>query len=75
MKNARIDDAEQQTIAWEEQKRRERAATRDSVLDDVPIALPALTRANKLGKRAAQVGFGGGKGHGKSVDKAAPGKA
>lgn len=55
--DARIDDAEQQTLAWEEQKRRERAATRDSVLDDVPIALPALTRASKLGKRAAQVGF------------------
>jgi nucleoside triphosphate diphosphatase len=27
------------------------------VLDDVPLALPALTRANKLGKRAALVGF------------------
>jgi MazG family protein len=27
------------------------------VLADVPLALPALTRANKLGKRAAQVGF------------------
>jgi tetrapyrrole methylase family protein/MazG family protein/ATP diphosphatase len=27
------------------------------VLDDVPIGLPALTRASKLGKRAAQVGF------------------
>ena len=27
------------------------------MLADVPLALPALTRANKLGKRAAQVGF------------------
>jgi uncharacterized protein YabN with tetrapyrrole methylase and pyrophosphatase domain len=27
------------------------------VLDDVPIGLPALTRAVKLGKRAATVGF------------------
>lgn len=54
---ARIEDAEQQTIAWEEQKRRERAVMHDSVLDDVPVGLPALTRANKLGKRAAQVGF------------------
>lgn len=36
------------------------AAGRQSCLshaDDVPVALPALTRANKLGKRAAQVGF------------------
>jgi MazG family protein len=60
--NASIADADAQTIAWEEQKRRERAQKRAgeepaSVLDDVPVALPALTRANKLGKRAAQVGF------------------
>ncbi len=52
-----IDNAEQQTVAWEEHKRRERARSHDSVLDDVPVALPALTRASKLGKRAAQVGF------------------
>jgi MazG family protein len=60
--DASIADAEAQTVAWEEQKRRERAQKRSggdqpSVLDDVPVALPALTRANKLGKRAAQVGF------------------
>jgi ATP diphosphatase len=60
--DASIADAEAQTVAWEEQKRRERAqkragAEQASVLDDVPVALPALTRANKLGKRAAQVGF------------------
>ncbi|MGH8179072.1 MAG: nucleoside triphosphate pyrophosphohydrolase [Steroidobacter sp.] len=53
----RIDTADAQTVAWEEHKRRERAARSDSILDDVPVALPALTRANKLGKRAAQVGF------------------
>ncbi len=52
-----------QTLAWEEQKaveRRDKAAARGnetSVLDDVPIALPALTRAEKLQKRAARVGF------------------
>lgn len=59
--DASIADAQAQTVAWEEQKRRERAQKRAageaSVLDDVPLALPALTRANKLGKRAAQVGF------------------
>jgi len=53
----RIDSAQEQTVAWDEHKRRERAATRESVLDDVPLALPALTRAEKLGKRAASVGF------------------
>ena len=60
--DASIANADAQTVAWEEQKRRERAqktagSEHASVLDDVPVALPALTRANKLGKRAAQVGF------------------
>jgi tetrapyrrole methylase family protein/MazG family protein/ATP diphosphatase len=55
--NAQIEDAAAQTVAWEEQKRRERAARGEGVLADVPRALPALTRASKLGKRAAQVGF------------------
>jgi MazG family protein len=55
--DARIDSAAAQTVAWEEQKRQERERAGASVLADVPLALPALTRANKLGKRAAQVGF------------------
>jgi len=54
---ATIEDATAQTVAWEEQKRRERSERGSGVLDEVPIGLPALTRANKLGKRAAQVGF------------------
>ncbi|HEY7641864.1 MAG TPA: nucleoside triphosphate pyrophosphohydrolase [Steroidobacteraceae bacterium] len=55
--DARIDSAAAQTVAWEEQKRLERERAGASVLDDVPLALPALTRANKLGKRAALFGF------------------
>jgi MazG family protein len=55
--DARIDSAAAQTVAWEEHKRLERERAGASVLDDVPLALPALTRANKLGKRAALVGF------------------
>ena len=55
--NASIETAEAQTVAWEELKRRERAQKHSSILADVPLGLPALTRANKLGKRAAQVGF------------------
>jgi tetrapyrrole methylase family protein/MazG family protein/ATP diphosphatase len=43
--------------AWEEHKRRERAAGGKGVLDGIPKALLALTRAEKLGKRAAHVGF------------------
>jgi nucleoside triphosphate diphosphatase len=53
----KIEDAEAQSVAWEEQKRLERAAKGAGILADVPVALPALVRANKLGKRAAQVGF------------------
>src|ERR1700758_353680 len=43
---------------WEAQKARERAASADGgTLAGVPRALPALTRAAKLGRRAARVGF------------------
>lgn len=46
---------------WEEIKAEEKAAKGKSkgrsLLDDVPMALPALTRALKLQKRAATVGF------------------
>jgi len=43
---------------WEEIKQEERSEqARHRVLDDVPRALPALNRAAKLQKRAAQVGF------------------
>jgi ATP diphosphatase len=42
-------------VVWEEIKARERGAA--GVLADVPRALPALTRAQKLGKRAGRVGF------------------
>jgi MazG family protein len=66
----RIETAAEQTRAWEEHKRRERALTAGSVLDDVPLALPALTRADKLGKRAAQVGFEWPDTHG-ALDKVA----
>jgi nucleoside triphosphate diphosphatase len=53
-----INTAAAQTIAWEEHKRRERLGKSASgILDDVPRALPALLRAEKLQKRAASVGF------------------
>ena len=49
---------------WEEQKAQERAesaggarAAEGAVLGGLPKALPALTRAAKLGRRAARVGF------------------
>jgi MazG family protein len=51
------------TANWEDQKAEERAASAKqrgdaaSILDDIPRALPALSRARKLGKRASRVGF------------------
>ncbi len=55
---AAIADAKAQTVAWEEHKKRERTAKPwQGLLDDVPRALPALLRAEKLQKRAASVGF------------------
>jgi len=58
-----VESAAAQTAAWEEQKAAERLALAEaegrvpSVLDGVSIALPGLTRAVKLGRRAARVGF------------------
>jgi ATP diphosphatase len=48
----------EQTLAWEAQKAAERAARAETgVLAGLPVALPALTRAAKLTRRAARVGF------------------
>jgi nucleoside triphosphate diphosphatase len=58
--DAAIADAAAQTAAWEAHKAQEREAKSDdpqSALDGVGIALPALTRAEKIQKRAARVGF------------------
>ncbi|MDB6061093.1 MAG: mazG [Verrucomicrobiaceae bacterium] len=49
---------EQVNVNWERIKQQERAEkSQHSVLDDVPLALPSLSRAAKLQKRAARVGF------------------
>ena len=49
----------EQSEAWEDIKSLERKSKgrAQSLLDDVPVGLPALTRAVKLSKRAARVGF------------------
>lgn len=60
---ARERDAESQTKAWETQKAEERAAKakaegrEPSILEGISAALPPTTRALKLQKRAARVGF------------------
>jgi ATP diphosphatase len=57
--DAVVESAAAQRRAWEEVKAAERAgkASDPSVLADVPLALPALTRAEKLQRRAARIGF------------------
>src|SRR5688572_11280705 len=55
-----VEDAESQTVAWEEQKRRERASAGDedtSALAGIARGLPEWQCAVKLQKRAASVGF------------------
>ena len=54
-----IADAAEQSQAWERHKAAERAerGESDGVLDGVTLGLPSLTRAAKLGRRAARVGF------------------
>lgn len=45
-------------LRWEEIKQQEREGrAQSSVLDDIPLALPALSRAAKLQKRARNIGF------------------
>lgn len=56
--DATVGDAAAQSAAWEAHKARERRhKVGDGVLDGVARALPAITRAVKLQKRAARVGF------------------
>ncbi len=59
--DASLRDAFETSGAWERIKAEEKAArgktTEGSLLDDVPLALPALSRAVKLQTRAARVGF------------------
>ena len=58
--DAKVDSAATQTAEWERLKAEEKAARgagSGGLLDDVPVGLPALTRAAKLGRRAARAGF------------------
>jgi len=53
-------DAEEALLRWEEIKAQEKAKagrSRESVIDGVPLAAPALLRAERIGDKAASVGF------------------
>ncbi|MBQ8555137.1 MAG: nucleoside triphosphate pyrophosphohydrolase [Clostridia bacterium] len=56
--NVHCDTAEEVTASWEKLKKIEKGlTTQASVLADVSAGLPALMRAAKVQKKAAQVGF------------------
>lgn len=56
--DAHFDNAEEQTRDWEQQKLAERKGKDHShPLDDIPLNLPALSRAQKLQSRARQIGL------------------
>ena len=56
---SRADNSEQALKNWEQKKQQERHGKQQfSLLDDVPHALPALLRAEKLQKRGKKINFG-----------------
>ncbi|WP_341206176.1 nucleoside triphosphate pyrophosphohydrolase [uncultured Psychrosphaera sp.] len=58
--DAQFDSEQQIKQNWEKQKAAERQskdAQNTSVLDDIPMAIPAISRAYKIQKRASSVGF------------------
>ena len=61
--DVKLDTASDVLNNWDDLKKAERAITKneeqakDSILDEVPLAFPALIEANKLTKKAAKVGF------------------
>jgi len=53
--DTKVDNAAHVSRNWEQLKRREKG--RNSVLDGVPISLPALQRAERIQEKASKVGF------------------
>ena len=57
-KDGSVSSAQDSLKIWEDIKAQERKEKKqDSLMDDVPVNLPSLSRAKKLQKRAARVGF------------------
>ncbi len=55
--DGRAEDASAVKQRWEDIKREEQAGNYEGLLDSVPLAAPALARAQRLGQRAALVNF------------------
>ena len=56
---AKVENAEQVKVQWEELKRKERknAAGNISAIDGVPVTMPALLQALKISEKAVEQGF------------------
>lgn len=54
---ARAKDAGEVRERWSEIKKQERGDKAEGLLDSVPVGAPSLLRAQRLGSRAAKVGF------------------
>jgi tetrapyrrole methylase family protein/MazG family protein len=52
-----VSGAAEVTANWEEIKREEKGEAEGSMLDDVPLTLPALAQAQSYQRRVARVGF------------------
>ncbi len=55
--DTKVDGVEMAYRQWERSKREERGAEARGVLAGVPVALPALLRAFRIGEKAARAGF------------------
>lgn len=56
----KVDSIEEQSLIWDKIKHEERQRNNsdiESILHDIPVTMPALTRALKLHKTVAKVGF------------------
>lgn len=52
-----VSSADEVKLTWERVKQSERKRPKDSLLDGLPAALPALARAARLQEKAAKVGY------------------
>lgn len=55
--NATVKDSRDVLLNWEKLKAAEKAGSGGGVLSGVPIALPALLRALRIGEKASKIGF------------------
>ena len=55
--DAKVKDSKEVLVNWDLLKEKEGKKKKDSALDGVPAGLPALLRAQRIGEKAAKVGF------------------